>query len=282
MNKKNKPSLAEFSTFETEQEKRLGKLIIIGDAFFLFTSFIIMFLSEEVFHAGILSWRHYGILVIADVIINAYFALSIIKNFKIWLLKYVLAIFLPLILITWAYFTDPKHVTAVLFSMFGASLFMGVLFFDFKPFFLYIFISLIFLGILFFHYSRIGIPIPLYDLAVIISSLFIVSAPSFVFTQRVKIFLTELLEKRKELEETKSALEIKVKARTQELEELTEGLEGQVKERTKELQKRIEELEKIHQLTVGRELKMVDLKREIDKLGKELEEKNKEIERLRG
>jgi len=45
-----------------------------------------------------------------------------------------------------------------------------------------------------------------------------------------------------------------------------EELERQVAERTKELQGKIEELEKINRLTVGRELKMIELKEEIAKL----------------
>jgi len=72
------------------------------------------------------------------------------------------------------------------------------------------------------------------------------------------------------LEEAKIVLEIKVKARTKELKELAESLDEQVKERTQELQKRIEQLEKFHRLTVGRELKMIELKKEIEKLQKEL------------
>jgi len=73
------------------------------------------------------------------------------------------------------------------------------------------------------------------------------------------------------LEESKTVLEIKVAARTKELKELAESLEEKVKERTKELQERLDELEKFHRLTVGRELKMVELKEEIKKLREELE-----------
>jgi len=47
-------------------------------------------------------------------------------------------------------------------------------------------------------------------------------------------------------------------------------LEKKVKERTKELQIRIEELEKYHMLTVGRELKMIELKKEAEALKEEL------------
>ncbi len=72
-------------------------------------------------------------------------------------------------------------------------------------------------------------------------------------------------------------LEIKVKARTEELEELTKTLDKRVDQRTKELgesekilQNRVNELEKLHKLTIGRELKMLELKKEI----KILKEKN--------
>ncbi|MDO8524177.1 MAG: cache domain-containing protein [bacterium] len=65
------------------------------------------------------------------------------------------------------------------------------------------------------------------------------------------------------LEESKDVLEIKVAARTRELQELAKSLEGKVGERTKELQKRLNELERFYRLTVGRELKMIDLKKKI-------------------
>jgi peptidoglycan hydrolase CwlO-like protein len=75
----------------------------------------------------------------------------------------------------------------------------------------------------------------------------------------------------KKLEETKASLEIKIQARTRELQELTERLEEQVKKRTKELQDKIAELERFSRLAVGRELKMIELKKEIKKLKGELE-----------
>jgi len=78
----------------------------------------------------------------------------------------------------------------------------------------------------------------------------------------------------KEIEDAKSVLEVRVKARTKELKELADSLEGQVKERTQELQERVNELERFHQLTVGRELKMIELKEKI----RELEEKLKSSE----
>lgn len=83
-------------------------------------------------------------------------------------------------------------------------------------------------------------------------------------------------ERTKELEEARASLEIKVRARTIELEELAESLDEKVKERTKTLQGKVEELERFHRLTVGRELKMIELKKEIKKLKEELKTKTKQ------
>lgn len=57
----------------------------------------------------------------------------------------------------------------------------------------------------------------------------------------------------------------------QELKELNKTLENRVEERTKELQQKVDDLEKFHKLTVGREIKMLELKKKI----KELEERLK-------
>lgn len=56
------------------------------------------------------------------------------------------------------------------------------------------------------------------------------------------------------------------KTRTKELQEMAAGLEEKVKERTKELQEKIDEMERFQKLTVGREIKMAELKKEIKRL----------------
>ncbi len=91
----------------------------------------------------------------------------------------------------------------------------------------------------------------------------------------------EALQKiRRILEEERTSLEIRVRARTRELWEERKSLEKKVKERTKELEKgkkelakRIIELERFHKVAVGRELKMKVLKKEIERLKKELSKK---------
>ncbi|MCP6718394.1 MAG: hypothetical protein KJI70_02550 [Patescibacteria group bacterium] len=72
------------------------------------------------------------------------------------------------------------------------------------------------------------------------------------------------------LEEAKETLEVRVKARVRELEELTQSLEEKVKRRTEEIQKKVQELEKFQKFAVGRELKMIELKKKI----KEIENNN--------
>ena len=80
--------------------------------------------------------------------------------------------------------------------------------------------------------------------------------------------LEKINESYEKIEEQKDVLEIKVNARTRELKELSQGLEERVKERTKELQERLEELERFQKVTVGRETKMIELKKEIEELKK--------------
>lgn len=76
-------------------------------------------------------------------------------------------------------------------------------------------------------------------------------------------------EKNEELEKRKLELEKRVAERTRELQQLTESLEEKVKQRTQELADKVEELEKFQKISIGRELRMVELKKEIEELRKD-------------
>ncbi len=79
-----------------------------------------------------------------------------------------------------------------------------------------------------------------------------------------------LLKAHEQLKESKETLEIKVNARTRELREMTDSLENQVQQRTKQMEEKVKELEKFQKLIVGRELKMIELKKEISKIKQQL------------
>lgn len=85
----------------------------------------------------------------------------------------------------------------------------------------------------------------------------------------------ELMKAHARIEEAKNILEIKVKARTKELQALTGKQERVIEEKTRDLQERVDQLERIHRLSVGRELKMIELKKEIKKLKEPLKQGSK-------
>ena len=80
----------------------------------------------------------------------------------------------------------------------------------------------------------------------------------------------KLMRSYEELEEAKQVLEIKVKARTRQLAEQAEALRRENRLKTKSLREKLDELERFRHLTVGRELKMAQLKEKVAELEKEL------------
>jgi len=86
--------------------------------------------------------------------------------------------------------------------------------------------------------------------------------------------ISRLDKSQQELQEARDVLEIRVQARTRELEEFANSLNEQVKERTKELSERLVELERFHKLTVDREMKMIELKRELQEVERKKKKKN--------
>jgi methyl-accepting chemotaxis protein len=87
-----------------------------------------------------------------------------------------------------------------------------------------------------------------------------------ILEQKVEERTKELEEAKKQMENVNVQLEGKVKERTVELQKLKDDLETTVAQRTEELNQKLNELEKINKMMVGRELKMAEMKRELEKL----------------
>ena len=133
--------------------------------------------------------------------------------------------------------------------------------------------------------NLIKIPSAFYTNVIFMVGLLIVLAVyGDIFSKKVRESIKILTKNERELTEVKKSLEKKVRSRTKELEELTKSLELKVKERTKEiekkgreleentkrLQEKIVEMERFQELSVGREIKMTELKREVEKLKEQL------------
>ncbi len=73
-------------------------------------------------------------------------------------------------------------------------------------------------------------------------------------------------ERTQELEKTKTELEEKVKKRTEEIQAFNTDLEQRVTERTDELELKMTELQKTNEIMINRELKMIELKDKIKEL----------------
>lgn len=123
------------------------------------------------------------------------------------------------------------------------------------------------------------------SLSILISGLGI-----FLISRRLVIQpTTEIAKMNERLRELTKELDKKVKERTQQLEKSEEektialirekALKKDVERKAEELQKRLEELEKFHRLTVGRELAMIELKKENERLKEEIERLKKELEK---
>jgi Skp family chaperone for outer membrane proteins len=85
--------------------------------------------------------------------------------------------------------------------------------------------------------------------------------------EELKTTLEEKVRERtSELETAKEGLEIEVARRTEELAKDKDGLELNIKERTKQLQEKVNELQVFYDTTIGRELKMMELEKEVNDL----------------
>jgi len=265
-----KSSFKEFPLFGTEQEKAFLRWFLIGEAIFFGFSLILMISSEAIFRLGILVLRENLILILINFLLTFLILFSLLKNLLVWLMKYFLVIFILLIIGSWFYNTDPQYTKPLLAALPAFLIILANSFYDIKILLFVAFSTILFWGLLLFYYSKIGALPSVYEIYLICAFLFMMVGTSFPLILRAKRIFNELLKTKKELEESKTILEIKVRARTKELEELTKKLDEEVRNRTEELQEKVEELEKFQKLTVGRELKMIELKEENKKLKEEI------------
>jgi len=107
------------------------------------------------------------------------------------------------------------------------------------------------------------------QMLVVLGIFYFISEAAGTFSEALKVKTEQLRKSFEEEEESRKILEIRVKARTKELRELMDEQEGTIEQRTKELQKKIKELEAFRKVAVGRELKMIELKKALREKGKE-------------
>lgn len=104
----------------------------------------------------------------------------------------------------------------------------------------------------------------------ITATFYLVGLTANLLTDLLTKRTTELEEIKEKLEEEKESLELRVQSRTRELEIMAKSLEEKVEERTKEIQSKVEELRTFNKLAIGRELKMIELKKELKEVKEEL------------
>jgi hypothetical protein len=237
-----------------------------------FSSVLILSLISQIIlpHLGIkiLDWPQYSL--VGFIMLNAFLFITYLREKGEWifLAKYLGGLSIIMLWTVTIAFTHPILGRLIIWGYFLIFTLIGF----FRNRKLIIFTGLITLlsyTFLYFSYQQSGILVPSLDLGLLLFSLFIVD----LITMSLQKHFIDLLEAQEEIEATKATLETKIRERTNELKKLTENLDNQVREKTSKLQEKIDELESFNKLVVGRELKMMGLKEEIERLKKDSQNK---------
>lgn len=222
------------------------------------------------FEAAFLDWNEYFSLFV--IVFLAYFTILTMLANKVFIFlgKYLASItFVAIFTLANMFLTFPLEKQVVIGYVY---IFILISFFyDRKAVIFNAFITILGYFYLFFN-SPLNNKLlfdPFWDIIFILLGVVI----TIYIAQSLRNQYVKLLEAQDEAEISRDVLEIKVTTRTRELKELAEGLDGQIQERTKELKQKIDELERFNKLMVGREIKMIELKKEIESLRKETKNK---------
>lgn len=109
-----------------------------------------------------------------------------------------------------------------------------------------------------------------FTFGVIFSLLILSLLFGFFITRTLRL---KIKQKTLEITNINKNLEKTINERTRELEELTKELEKKVEQRTSDLTEKVQELEKFQKLTVGRELRMIELKKQLNQLQKKVKKR---------
>ena len=250
------------SNYLAAEEVKGLKILIAAYTIFILCA-IGGFIGGKIFGFFIMEDWQFGIMVAGNVLSSGYAALTIYRKKHVFSAKYALFLMMAMVITLGLFWTSSLWIAlgyylltvmAGFFYSWRISLFTGA-------------ICSVFFATLTFFTLRFSSTEAIIWLVYFIP---VIAVTTFA-NSRNFIFIKNIVKKHLEAEEAKAILEIKINARTRELKALSLGLEKQVKERTKELQEKIDEMERINKLSVGRELKMISLKEEIGGLKKELE-----------
>jgi len=256
------PSLKDY--FLKQKEISDTRLLVILFSVLLFPSLILQIISSTI-GPQVFTWNEYFSLFAIGFF--TYFAIltMLAGKIRIFLGKYLAGISLAYGWTLTVLFLTPVLGRPIILGYILIFIFISF-FRDLKAVLFTGLITLLGYSYLFFYSPQKEI----FQLSLDLPLLFLSIGLIGFITQNLQKHFINVLQAQDEIEIARVTLEIKVEARTKELKELAEGLEEEVKRRTKEVYERMEQLEKFQKMTIGRELKMIELKREIKKLEEEL------------